>query len=73
LSLQDPAFKAVSYNTALVPVDAGILANLGPAGGWDCFCTVATLMVTGSLRHWRYTVQAHVHLCGATGEDAGPH
>jgi hypothetical protein len=72
LSSQDPAFKAVSYNTALVPVDAAILASLEPVGGWDRFCTVATLMVTGPLRHRGYTVQAHIHLCGATGEGAGP-
>jgi hypothetical protein len=43
--------KAITYNTALVPVEAGILASIEPAGGWDRSQTVATLTVTGLLRN----------------------
>ena len=72
-SLPDPTSKAITYNTALVPVDAGILASMEPAGGWDRSQTVATLTVTGLLRNRGYAIHAHTNPCGATGEDAGPH
>jgi hypothetical protein len=49
-TLPDPTSKAITYNTALVPVDAGILASIEPAGGWVRSQTVATLTVTGLLR-----------------------
>src|SRR3954470_6510341 len=31
-SLPDPTSKAITYNTALVPVDAAMLASMGPSG-----------------------------------------
>jgi Cu-Zn family superoxide dismutase len=72
-TLPVPASKAITYNTALVPVDAGILASMEPAGGWDRSRMVATLTVTGLLRNRGYAIHAHTKPCGATGEDAGPH
>src|SRR5919205_160178 len=53
-TLPDPTSKTITYNTALVPVDAGILASIEPAGGWDRSQTVATLTVTGLLRNRGY-------------------
>lgn len=72
-TLPDPTSKAITYNTALVPVDAGILASIEPAGGWDRSQTVATLTVTGLLPNRGYAVHAHTNPCGATDQDAGPH
>jgi Cu-Zn family superoxide dismutase len=72
LSPPNPAAKAVTYNPALAPVDAAILANLTPAGS-DHSSTVATLVVAGLLPNRGYAVHAHTNACGATGEDAGPH
>ena len=71
-TLPDPTSKAITYNTALVPLGAGILTSLEPAGG-DRSRTVATLTVTGLLRNRGYAAHAHTHPCSATGEDAGPH
>ena len=69
----DPTSKSITYNTALVPVDAAILASLEPADGGDRPQTVATLTVAGLLPHRGYAVHAHTKPCGATGDDAGPH
>ena len=71
-TLPDPTSKAFTYNTALVPLGAGALAGMEPAGG-DRAQTVATLTVTGLLRNRGYAAHAHTKPCGATGEDAGPH
>ena len=68
----NPTSKAITYNTALVPLGAGILASMEPSGG-DRSQTVATLTITGLLRNRGYAVHAHTNPCGATGEDAGPH
>jgi hypothetical protein len=46
-TLPDPTSKSVTYSTALVPVDAAILASLEPSGGGDRPQTVATLTVAG--------------------------
>ena len=71
-TLPDRTSKAITYNTALVPVDATIWASMEPSG-WDDSQTVATLAVTGLLPNRGYAVHAHTNPCGATGEDAGPH
>jgi hypothetical protein len=71
-ALPDPTSKTVTYNTALVPVDAGSQASIEPAGGWDRSQTVATSTVTGLLRDRGYAMHAHTNPCGATGEDARP-
>ncbi|MDQ3824970.1 MAG: hypothetical protein M3325_04190, partial [Actinomycetota bacterium] len=71
-SLPDPTSKAITYNTGLVPVDAAILASMGPSGA-DYSRTVATLAVAGLLPNRGYAVHAHTKPCGATGTDAGPH
>jgi Cu-Zn family superoxide dismutase len=71
-SLPDPTSKAITYNTGLVPVDAAILASMGPSGA-DYSQTVATLAVAGLLPNRGYAVHAHTKPCGATGADAGPH
>jgi superoxide dismutase, Cu-Zn family len=71
-SLPDPTSKAITYNTALVPVDAAILASIGPSGG-DYSQTVATMAVAGLLPNRGYAVHAHTKPCGTTGTDAGPH
>ena len=72
-TLPDPTSKAITYNTAVVPLGAGILASMEPAGGWDRSQTVATLTITGLLRNRGYAAHAHTNPCGVTGEDAGPH
>ncbi|MGH3812180.1 MAG: superoxide dismutase family protein [Pseudonocardiaceae bacterium] len=64
--------EAVTYNPALAPVGAGILAAVMPAG-YGSPRTVATLSVAGLLPNRGYAVHAHTNACGATGEDAGPH
>jgi Cu-Zn family superoxide dismutase len=71
-SLPDPASKAITYNPALVPVDAAMLASMGPSGA-DYSRTVATLTVAGLLPNRGYAVHAHTKPCGITGADAGPH
>jgi len=65
-TLPEPNSQAITCNTALVPVDAGILASIEPAGGWDRSQTVATLTVTGLLPNRGYAVHAHTNPCGAT-------
>ena len=71
-SLPDPTSKAITYNPALVPVDAAILASMGPSGA-DYSRTVATLTVAGLPPNRGYAVHAHTKPCGITGADAGPH
>jgi Cu-Zn family superoxide dismutase len=71
-TLPDPTSKTITYNTALVPVDAAILASMEPSG-WDRSQTVATLTVAGLLRNRGSAIHAHTNPCGATGQDAGPH
>ncbi|MGH4007724.1 MAG: superoxide dismutase [Pseudonocardiaceae bacterium] len=67
-----PDAEAVTYNPALAPAGAGILAAVMPAG-YGAPRTVATLSVGGLLPNRGYAVHAHTNACGATGEDAGPH
>jgi len=67
----NPAAEAVTYNPALAPDGAAILASVISSGG-GYPRTVATLAVAGLLPNRGYAVQAHTMACGATGEDAGP-
>ena len=67
-----PGAEAVTYNQALAPAGAGILAAVIPAG-YGSPRTVATLSVAGLPPDRGYAVHAHTNACGATGEDAGPH
>lgn len=71
-SLPDPTSKAITYNPALVPIDAAILASMGPSGA-DYSRTVGTLTVAGLLPNRGYAVHAHTKPCGTSGTDAGPH
>lgn len=64
--------EAVTYNPALAPMGAAILASVLPAGG-AYSQTVATLAVAGLLPNRGYAVHVHTNPCGPTGEDAGPH
>ncbi len=68
----NPGAEAVTYNPALAPVGAAILASLLPSG-YDYPQTAATLAVAGLLPNRGYAVHVHTNACGATGEDAGPH
>ena len=72
-TLPDPTSTSITYNTALIPVDAAILTSMEPAGGGDRPQTVSTLTVAGLLPNRGYAVHAHTKPCGATGEAAGPH
>ncbi|MDQ3760851.1 MAG: superoxide dismutase family protein [Actinomycetota bacterium] len=72
LAEPSPTAEAVTYNPALAPVGAGILASLTPSG-WDQSRTVATLSLAGFQPNRSYAVHVHTNPCGATGEDAGPH
>lgn len=72
LTAPNPAAEAVTYNPALAPVDAAILASLMPSG-YGYSHTVATLVVAGLLPNRGYAIHAHAKACGATGEAAGPH
>ena len=72
LAAPNPGAEAVTYNPALAPDGAGILAAVMPAG-WDYSSTVATLSVAGLQPNRGYAVHTHTKACGATGEDAGPH
>jgi Cu-Zn family superoxide dismutase len=64
--------EAVTYNPALAPAGAAILAAVTPAG-YGSPRTVATLSVAGLLPNRGYAVHAHTNACGTTGEDTGPH
>lgn len=67
----NPGAEAVTYNPALVPEGASILASVMPAG-YGYSQTRANLSVAGLLPNRGYAVQAHANACGATGEEAGP-
>ena len=64
--------EAVTYNPALAPVGAGILAALMPAG-YGSPRTVATLSVAGLLPNRGYAVHAHTNACSAIPNSQGPH
>lgn len=67
----NPGAEAVTYNPAVVPEGASILASVMPAGsGYPQ--TRANLSVAGLLPNRGYAVQAHTNACGATAEEAGP-
>ncbi|MGB9281609.1 MAG: superoxide dismutase [Pseudonocardiaceae bacterium] len=68
----DPASKAITYNPALAPVDAAVLASVIPSG-YGYSRAMATVAVAGLLPNRSYAVDAHTNACGATGEDAGPY
>jgi superoxide dismutase, Cu-Zn family len=72
LTAPNPAAKAVTYNPALAPVDAAILAAVMPSG-YGYSRTLATLVVAGLLPNRGYAIHVHTKACGATGQDAGPH
>lgn len=63
--------EAVTYNPALAPAGAAILASLLPSGYYSR--TVASLTVAGLLPNRGYAVHVHTNACGVTGQDAGPH
>ncbi|HEU0127240.1 MAG TPA: superoxide dismutase [Pseudonocardiaceae bacterium] len=66
-----PGAEAVTYNPALVPEGASILASIMPAGrGYTQ--TRANLSVAGLLPNHAYVLRAHTQACGATAEEAGP-
>jgi Cu-Zn family superoxide dismutase len=66
-----PGAEAVTYNPALVPEGASILASIMPAGhGYTE--TRANLSVAGLLPDKAYVLRAHTQACGATAEEAGP-
>lgn len=67
----NPGAEAVTYNPALVPEGASILASIMPAG-YGYTETRANLSVAGLLPNKAYVVRAHTQACGATAEDAGP-
>jgi superoxide dismutase, Cu-Zn family len=64
--------EAITYNPALAPVGAGILASLTPTG-YGYPRTVATLSVAGLLPNRGYAAHAHTNACGITPDSAGPH
>jgi superoxide dismutase, Cu-Zn family len=66
-----PGAEAVTYNPALVPEGASILASIMPAG-FGYTETRANLSAAGLLPNHAYVVRAHTQACGATAEDAGP-
>jgi superoxide dismutase, Cu-Zn family len=72
LTTPDPTSKAITYDRALAPVDAAILASMTPSDG-DSSNTVATMVVAGLPPNRGYAVHAHTNACGPTGKDAGPH
>ncbi|MDQ4011549.1 MAG: superoxide dismutase [Actinomycetota bacterium] len=66
-----PGAEAVTYNPALVPEGASILASIMPAGqGYNQ--TRANLSVARLLPNRAYVLRAHTQACGATVEEAGP-
>ena len=67
----NPGAEAVTYNPALVPEGASILASIMPAGS-GYTQTTANLSVAGLLPNRAYVVRAHTQACGATAEQAGP-
>jgi Cu-Zn family superoxide dismutase len=69
LTAPNPASTAVTYNPALAPIGAAVMASLTPSHN----STVAMLAVHGLLPNRGYAVHAHTQACGATGEAAGPH
>jgi hypothetical protein len=64
----DPSSKTITYNTALVPVGAAILASMEPSGR-DYSQTVALVTVAGLLPNTSYAVHAHINPCGVTNEN----
>jgi Cu-Zn family superoxide dismutase len=72
LAAPNPGAEAVTYNPALAPEGAAILAAVMPAG-YGYPRTVATVHVAGLQPNRGYAVHAHTKACGATGEEAGPH
>jgi Cu-Zn family superoxide dismutase len=66
-----PGAEAVTYNPALVPEGASILASIMPAGN-SYTETRANLSVAGLLPNEAYVLRAHTQACGATAEEAGP-
>ena len=72
LAAPSPGAEAVTYNPALAPDGAGILAAVMPVS-WDYSPrTVATLSVGGLPPNRAYVATVHTKACGITGEDAGP-
>ncbi len=67
----NPGVEAVTYNPAVVPEGASILASVMPAGHGYAQ-TVANLSVAGLLPNRGYVARAHTNACGATSEQAGP-
>ena len=70
LTAPAPGSNAMTYNPALAPADAAILASVTPHG-YNYSRSVATLVVAGLLPNRSYAAQAHTNPCGATGQDAG--
>ena len=73
LTAPNPGAEAVTYNPALAPDGAGILAAVMPLSWEYSPRTVVTLSVAGLQPNRGYAVHAHTKACGTTGEDAGPH
>lgn len=65
-----PGAEAVTYNPAVVPEGASILASIMPAGSGSTQ-TGANLSVAGLLPNRGYVARAHTNACGATAEEAG--
>jgi Cu-Zn family superoxide dismutase len=61
--------SAITYNPALVPVGARMMATLTPSGD----STTAEFTVSGFLPNRGYAAHAHVNACGGVPGGEGPH
>lgn len=60
---------AITYDPALVPIGASALVTVSPA----VVDTMVQLDVEGLLPSRAYGAHLHTNVCGAKGDDAGPH
>ena len=60
---------AITYDPALVPIGASALVTVSPA----VVDTTVQLDVEGLLPSRAYGAHLHTNVCGAKGDDAGPH
>jgi Cu-Zn family superoxide dismutase len=68
LTKPTPTSKADTYNPALAPAGALLIATMTPSGG----STTAELTVSGMLRNRSYAVHAHTNPCGDDPDSVGP-
>ncbi len=69
LTTPAPGLVAYTYNTALAPAGARIMATMTPSGE----STIGELTVSGLVPNRGYAAHAHTTACNVNPDSAGPH